>query len=279
MSSIKLSIAVNSYRTPELLRLCLQSIRKHVSGIDYEVLSVDSGTEEATEMMVREEFPEVRFFPYAENVGFKTLVNRSIEESRGEYIFLINSDIIITEDTIPAFLRFFDAHPEVALAGPRQINFNGEDQLSCFHFYRPLTILCRRTIVGKLPWGKQHLDWFLMKDYDRKSPRAVDWVMGSAMFVRKNATLSVGPMDKRFFMYMEDVDWCRRFWENGYQVFYFPDASVFHYHAKGSARGGIFGLLANRLTWWHIASAIKYFWKYRGKPLPKTVSKEIISRE
>lgn len=269
VSSPKLSIAVNSYRTPELLRLCLQSLRDHVSGIDYEVISVDSATEEETEMMVREEFPEVRFFPYEQNVGFKTLVNRSIEESRGEYIFLINSDIIVNGETVRELVRYFDMHTEVALAGPRQINFNGEDQLSCFRFYRPLTILCRRTILGRLPWGKKHLDWFLMKDYNRKSPRAVDWIMGSAMFVRREAALSVGLMDKRFFMYMEDVDWCRRFWEHGYPVFFLPQASVFHYHAKGSARGGFFGLLCNRLTWWHIASALKYFWKYRGKEIPK----------
>lgn len=270
MPSINLSIAVNSYRTPELLRLCLQSLRDHVSGIEYEVISVDSATEEVTEMMVREEFPEVRFFPYRENVGFKTLVNRSIKESRGEYIFLINSDIIVNGDTVRLLTQYFDTHPEVTLAGPRQINFNGEDQLSCFRFYRPFTILCRRTILGKLSWGKRHLDWFLMKDYDRKSPRTVDWVMGSAMFVRRSAALSVGLMDNRFFMYMEDVDWCRRFWENGYQVLYYPEASVFHYHAKGSARGGLLGLLGNRLTWWHIGSAIKYFWKYRGKSLPQT---------
>lgn len=266
---MKLSIAVNSYRTPELLRLCLQSIRDHVSDIEYEIISVDSATEEVTEMMMREEFPEVRFFPYTRNVGFKTLVNRSIEESRGEYIFLINSDIIVNDQTIDVLVRYFDEHSDVALAGPRQINFNGEDQLSCFRFYRPLTILCRRTFLGALPWGKKHLDWFLMKDYDRTSPAAVDWIMGSVMLVRREAALAVGSMDNRFFMYMEDVDWCRRFWENGYRVLYIPQASVFHYHAKGSARGGLFGLLANRLTWWHIASAFKYFWKYRGKDVPK----------
>jgi GT2 family glycosyltransferase len=269
VSPPKLSIAVNSYRTPELLRLCLQSIREHVSGVEYEVISVDSATEEMTEMMMREEFPEVRFFPYEENVGFKTLVNRSIKESQGEFIFLINSDIIINHDTVPMLLSYFADHDEVALAGPRQINFNGADQVSCFRFYRPLTILCRRTFLGKLPFGRRHLDWFLMKDYDRKETRSVSWVMGSAMFVRRSAAIAVGPMDPRFFMYMEDVDWCRRFWEKGYRVIYYPFATVFHYHAKGSAHGGILGLLFNRLTWWHIASATRYFWKYRGKPLPK----------
>ena len=270
MSSLKLSIAVNSYKSPELLRLCLRSIHDNVSGIDFEIISVDSATEETTEMMMREEFPSVRFFPYRENVGFKTLVNRSMEESRGEYIFLINSDIIINKDTVALMLDFMDRHKNIALVGPRQINFNGQDQISCCRFYRPMTILYRRSIQGKLPWGKKHLDWFLMKDYDRKEPRAVDWIMGSAMLVRREVAVEVGAMDNRFFMYMEDVDWCRRFWEKGHLVVYFPFATVFHYHAKGSAHGGVLGLLFNRLTWWHIASAFKYFWKYRGKELPQT---------
>jgi GT2 family glycosyltransferase len=93
--------------------------------------------------------------------------------------------------------------------------------------------------------------------------------MGSALFVTRSAADMVGPMDSRFFMYMEDVDWCRRFWENGFRVVYVPSASVYHYHAKGSAKGGFFrSLLVNRLTWYHIESALYYFYKYRGKPLP-----------
>lgn len=89
------------------------------------------------------------------------------------------------------------------------------------------------------------------------------------MLVPRVAARQIGPMDERFFMYMEDVDWCRRFWGQGLKVVYFPEALVYHYHGKGSAKGGFLGsLLYNRLTWYHIESALKYFWKYRGKALP-----------
>jgi GT2 family glycosyltransferase len=71
-------------------------------------------------------------------------------------------------------------------------------------------------------------------------------------------------------MYMEDVDWCRRFWEAGLSVVYHPGITIYHYHAKGSARGGVIrALLSNRLTWYHIESAVKYFWKYRHKKNPR----------
>ena len=111
----------------------------------------------------------------------------------------------------------------------------------------------------------------LISDEDLTVVKPVDWIMGSALLVSKEKAKIVGPFDEQFFMYMEDTDWCRRFWERGFKVVYYPDAMVYHYHAKGSARGGFFvSLLFNRLTWYHIESAFKYFWKYRKKPLPVT---------
>ncbi|OGI14138.1 MAG: hypothetical protein A3E38_01220 [Candidatus Moranbacteria bacterium RIFCSPHIGHO2_12_FULL_54_9] len=273
MDTTELTIAINGYKSPELLRLCLQSIREHMegAGIAYEVLVTDSATEEDTEMLMREEFPDVRFFPFVENVGFKTLVNKSLEEARGTYIFLINSDIILTAEAVPTMLGYLKEHPNIGILSPKQLNFNETLQPSCFRFYRPITILYRRTWLRNLPFAKRHLDWFTLADYDKRTPRSVDWVMGSAMLTSRETAKRVGPMDRHFHMYMEDVDWCRRFWEYGYRVVYYPLASVYHYHGKGSARGGFFGsLLFNRLTWYHIESALWYFWKYRGKPLPST---------
>ncbi|MDP3957242.1 MAG: glycosyltransferase family 2 protein [bacterium] len=271
METKELTIAINGYKSPELLRLCLRSVLEHMeaSPIDYEVLVTDSATGEDTETLMREEFPEVRFFPFRDNVGFKTMVNKSLAEAQGKYIFLINSDIILTAASVPRMLGYLKTHPDIGILSPKQLNFNESLQPSCFRFYRLLTILYRRTWLGKLPFAKRHLEWFIMADYDKQEPRSVDWVMGSAILVSREAVRKVGPMDKRFYMYMEDVDWCRRFWENGYRVVYYPEAFVYHYHGKGSAKGGFLGsLLFNRLTWYHIRSALQYFWKYRNKSLP-----------
>lgn len=271
-SQPRISIAINSYKSPELIRLALLALKKHLTQVDfaYEIILVDSATEEVTEMLLREEFPEVRFFPFVDNVGYGRLINQSVVAARGEYIFFINADIIVEADTIPKLLTYADAHPEIGLLGPKQLNFDGSLQESCLRYYRPMTILYRRTWLKYTHWGKRHLDWFTMKDYDHRTPRMVDWLTGSALFCRKTVAEKVGPLDARFFMYMEDVDWCRRFWEQGLKVCYYPEAIVYHYHAKGSARGGFFfSLLMNRLTWYHIGSALKYFMKYRGKPLPR----------
>lgn len=271
MKGKELTIAINGYRSPDILRLCLESVFREMTGtgIDYEVLVADSATEEDTETLMREQFPQVRFFSFKENVGFKTLVNTSITEAYGEYIFLINSDILLSPGAVPNMLQYLKEHPEIGLLGPKQYNFNGSLQQSCFHFYRPETILYRRTWLGRLPFGKRHLRWFTLANENLNVATPVDWIIGSALLVSKAKAEQVGPLDTRFFMYMEDVDWCRRFWEHGLKVVHYPDAFVYHYHGKGSAKGGFLGsLLFNRLTWYHIESALRYFWKYRNKDLP-----------
>jgi GT2 family glycosyltransferase len=266
---MELSIIVTSYRNPELLKVCLDSIKKYVTDIPYELIVADSATGEGMEMMMREDFPEVTFFGFKENVGFQALVKKGIEHSKGKYVLMLNGDIIVTPDSVQKMLEFIRADDSIGMVGPQLLNFNGTLQSSCFRFYKPWTILYRRTFLGKFSFAKKHLDWFLMNDYDHKTPKEVDWLMGSSIMLSQLALKKVGFMDTRYFMYMEDVDWCRRFWENGFKVIYYPQASMHHYHGKGSAKGGVVrSLLLNKYTWIHIASGIKYFKKFFGKPVP-----------
>jgi GT2 family glycosyltransferase len=267
---MELSIIITSYRNPELLKVCLDSIKKNFSGGNYEIIVVDSQTQEDTELMMREEYPEIKFFPFAKNIGFQELVKKGINESQGDFFLILNGDIIVKKDSIEGLLKFIQSHPEAGMVGPQLINFNGTLQYSCSRFYKPLTIIYRRTFLGRLPFAKKHLDWFLMMDYDHASVKEVDWLMGSALLVSRKAVEKVGLMDPRYFMYFEDVDWCRRFWENGYKVIYYPLVNMHHYHGRGSAgKNTLFSIFFNWLTRMHILSALKYFLKYLGKPLPK----------
>ncbi|HMN19593.1 MAG TPA: glycosyltransferase family 2 protein [Candidatus Moranbacteria bacterium] len=269
MPKSELSIIVTSYRNPQLLRLCLDSVIENAEGLEYELIVCDSATEEETEMMMREDYPGVKFVAHKENVGFQALLRAGIEKSSAPYLLLLNGDIIVTKGSIQGLLSFAKSDQMIGMVGPRLLNFDGSTQDSCFRFYKPLTIVYRRTFLGKMPFARKHLDWFLLRDYDRQEPRGVDWLMGSALLVRRSALERVGLMDKRFFMYMEDVDWCRRFWENGLQVIYYPGVAMHHYHGKVSDKGSVFkSLLTSKLTWVHIVSALKYFAKYLGKPNP-----------
>ena len=266
---MELSIIVTNYKNSELLKLCLDSIKKSVINVAYELIVTDSETQEDMEIMMREEYSDIKFFPDKKNVGFMACAEKGIEYSTGEYILILNGDLIAEPDSIQKMLEFLKSDPSIGMVGPKLLNFNGTLQYSCFRFYKPQTIVYRRTFLGRLSFAKKHLDQFQMKNYDHASPKEVDWLMGSALMISRKALEKVGFMDKQYFMYMEDVDWCRRFWENKYKVMYYPLVTMHHYHGRGSAKGGVIrSLLSSRLTWIHIFSAIKYFKKFWNKPLP-----------
>jgi len=266
----ELSIIVTSYKNPSVLRLCLESLKKNVLNRNFEILVFDSATEEETEMMMREDFPEIHFFPFENNLGFSRLVNRGLREARGNFILILNADIIIERRSVDILLQELKKNSQIGLIGPRLLSFDGRTQPSCFRFYTLPVIIYRRTFLGRFRFAKREIDKFLYKDKDLEKPQEVDWLMGSAIMTSRKAFEKVGFMEENFgFMYFEDVDWCRRFWEKGFKVVYYPLARMFHYHGKGSASQNVLkGILLNRLTREHIKSAFKYFLKYLGKKNP-----------
>lgn len=270
--SKELSIIITSYKNPSVLRLCLESLKKNVLNENYEILVLDSSTEEDTETLMREDFPEVKFFSHRENLGFAKLVNDGLKKAAGKYILILNADIIVEKKSVDLLIQEFKEDPRLGIIGPKLLNFDGKTQPSCFRFYSLPIIIYRRTFIGKFRFAKKEIGRFLYEDKDLEKSLEVDWLMGSAMMTSRKAVDNTGPMEENFgFMYFEDVDWCRRFWEKGYKIAYFPPAKMFHYHGKGSAgQGALKAVFSNRLTREHIKSALKYFWKYKGKANPHT---------
>ncbi len=266
----KLSIVITSYKNTELLRLCLESIQKNIKDLEYEVIVADSSTEEKTYDLFREGFRDVIFIPNLKNKGFGGLVNQGLKKAKGEFLFIINADIIIKDSAVNKLFKFIKDDDTVGIVAPQLINFDNSVQQSCFKFYSPLTVFYRRTFLGRMKFAKKHLERFLMKKEQKlNKPFTADWVMGSAMMTKRSIVDLVGQYDRRYFMYFEDVDWCRRFWEKKYKVVYNPNIKVFHYHGRQSAsKNALNSVLFNKYTRAHITSAIKYFAKFMGKKNP-----------
>lgn len=261
---MKLSIIITHHRTPELLRLCLNSLKEASRNLPCEIFVLDSEAQDEAEEMIKSDWPEIKFLPFEKNTGYAKIVNVGLSQARGEYLLVLNADIVAESDSLQKMIEYMDANPKTGLLGPQLLNFNGTIQDSCFRFHRPFTILCRRTFLGKTARGKKELARFVMADFDKQSTREVDWLLGAAMMIRREALKDAGPMDERFFLYFEDTDWCRRFWAKSWSVVYFAQARMHHYHGRVSKKaGGLADLLFNKYTWIHISSAIKYFWKYR----------------
>jgi len=269
---MELSIIITSYKNSELLKVCIDSIKRNLTILDYEIIVSDSATEEDTRLMMKDSFPEIEFIPSLENIGFSGTVNNGYKKSKGGYILILNGDIIVKKNSIEKLLEYIKNNHQVGIVSCQLLNFNETLQSSCYRFYTPMTIIYRRTFLGKFKFAKRHLDKFLMKDFDHQKTQEVDWVMGSVLMTKREAIEKVGLMDESYKLYFEDVDWCRRYWGNGYKVIYYPESQMYHYHGRHSARTRkslIKTLLFNKWAWFHIISAIKYFLKYAGKPLPK----------
>ncbi len=261
---MKLSIVVVHFRKPELLKLCLDSIKNTVKLTDYEIIVVDSMSSRASQQLMRERYPEIKFLPFSENLGYARGVNIGLQQATGEYILIMNYDIIVPEHSLDAMVSYMEANRDIGMLGPQIRYLNDTLQNSYFRYYTPATIIARRTPLGKLNYFKKISDDFLMTDTDPNQLQTPDWIMGAMMLISRTAYEAVGGMDERFFFYFEDVDWCRRIWHAGFKVVYYPKAMIYHYLGRGSKSGlGIFDIFFNTKTRWHIKSAIKFFWKYR----------------
>lgn len=251
------SIIILNFNSGGLLKYCLRGIIASPPSGQYEIIVVDNASSDARIPELARAYPEIRFIFLGENRGYAAGNNIGIAASRGEFILILNPDIVVFEQSIDRLIEALRHDETLGVVGPKLLNPDRTLQYSCNRFYSPLTPLYRRTSLGRLPMAQRLLEEDLMIDWDHETPRDVDWLMGSALLVRRKAIAQVGEFDERFFLYFEDMDWCRRFWERGWRVRYVPVSTMVHFHQRLSAQS--FWKLPTRI---HIASAFRYFAKH-----------------
>lgn len=268
----KLSIIIVNYKTAPLTAALIKSLLSLPLPKASEIIVVDNDSQDDSVYLLRSDFPEITVIDNGRNVGLAAGVNRGIQEAKGQYYLILNPDMIALPNSVQTLVDYMDQHEDVGMAGAKLVSPSGKLQYSCYRFYKPMTIVYRRTPFGKTAHGKAEISRLLMKDFNHKEVKDVDWLMGACLIVRAAAVKKVGGMDDQFFLYFEDVDWCRRMWEAGWRVTYVPQAVFSHFHQRSSEGGSPLSVLFNRSTREHIKSAFKYFLKYRGKEVPSSIS-------
>lgn len=264
------SINIVHYNTPRLLRQTLLRIRKAAPGVKYEVIVVDNNPKMRIREMIKSEFPEVNLVESERNVGFGQGVNKAFEQAQGRYLLVFNPDISMQPGSLEKLVDYLDQNKQVGIVGSRLNNPNGTVQHSCYRFTEPKTVVYRRVpFINRLTPVRQHLDDYLMADWDHATTREVDYLLGACMMVRREALEEVGAFDPGYFIYFEEQDLCRRFWKAGWRVVYHPKSIMVHYHRRESAEGGFISQLTNPLTHQQIKSAIYYFKKFKGESNPR----------
>jgi N-acetylglucosaminyl-diphospho-decaprenol L-rhamnosyltransferase len=260
-----LSVIIVNYKNPPLLRLALTTLARALGrSLVYEVIVVDSASSVETQNIVRYDcaqlFDRLVLAPFTENTGYTRGVNEGLRRATGDYILILNPDIVVLPGTLESMMSYLHDHPSVGLLGPGLLNFDDTRQDSSFRFYTPLIMAARRIPI---PFTRRLVDRFLMRDTALTGPTSADWLMGSALMTTRAALERVGVMDEQFFLYLSEVDWAWRFWDNGYTVAYMPAVRMYHYHQRQSkGRFGILDVFIRQETRWHIRDAVRYFRKH-----------------
>ena len=262
---MKLSIIVLNYQTKNLVKQCLKNIVNLNLPFKYEIIVVDNDSRDGIEKMIDEEFPDVRFIQSDKNNGMGGGNNLGIKAAWGEYVLILNPDVVVLENSLEKMVEFLDGHSQTGTVAPKLLNPNRTYQQSRYQFpdffLLPAFI---RTGLKKISQGK--LDEYFMNNVPGDSAHKIDWARGSALMVRRYVLEQINGFDQNFFMYMEDTDLCRRVWRLGFEIWYLPEAQLIHYYARESADSGQWLKdLTKKITWIHIFYWLKYFWKWRGK--------------
>jgi len=241
---MKLSIIIVSFNTKDLLKKCIESI-VHCSWFNIlgEIIVIDNGSTDGSQKVVKSIKSKVEsnnlkmsFIENEQNLGFAKAVNQGIKQAKGEVIFLLNPDTVVKPEALKNLLEF-EEKLGPAIVGARMLNPDGSIQGSVFNL---------PTIGGAI---QEY--WFGKKGAFSKyapfggKPVEVKAVSGGAMLISKEVIKKIGLFDERYFMYFEDLDYCRRARKAGFKIWYLPTAEVIHEHGASGKK------LATPEDQWH----------------------------
>jgi len=264
-----LSIVIVNWNVRDLLRRCLHSILpisqftslpvyQSTNLPNTEIIVVDSASSDGSVAMIEEEFPQVRLIANSENVGFTVGNNQGIAASQGRYVLLLNPDTEIVGDALTTMVKYMDEHSQVGALGPQLLNPDGSIQSSRRRFPTLATAFLESTTLQRWFPDNAVLRRYYVLDRPDREVQEVDWVTGACLLARREAIEEVGLLDEGFFMYSEELDWCRRARERGWQVVYLPTARVIHRGAQSSEQVKSFQHIQFQ------RSKIRYFRKHHG---------------
>lgn len=265
-----LSIVILNYKMDGLVKNCLKSIFEHPTTKSLEVIVVDNNSQDQCEEIIQAKYPQVKFIQAGKNYGHAKGNNLGIDASTGRYVMILNPDIVFLDPIFDRLIDFLDREQKVGMTTVQLKNPDGSLQHGAWRFHKILTPLFQRSsFMQKTKIGQRAIKDFTIHDWSRENSRAVEWVQGSCLVVRRETIEKIGKLDERFFLYFTDVDWCRRCWDGGWKVYYYADISVIHYYNRQSAHKMGIKSLASKTTRIHIKDWFRYLSKYKGSPKPE----------
>jgi len=228
---------------------------------------IDNNSHDKTSHFLKKNFPEIQTMTNKETKGFAYNSNLGIKNSDNKYILLLNPDTEITLKAIEKLYVFLETHPRVGICGPKLVFPNGKLQMSCRRFPTWKTVIARRSPLRKFFINSKENKHHLGYDIDHSKAQPVDWLLGACLLIRKEALNDIGLLDEKYYLYVDDIDYCYRAWKKKWEVWYVPISIVIHHHLAESDKK-----LFSRRSWYHLKSMWHYYWKnifFRQYPIQR----------
>jgi N-acetylglucosaminyl-diphospho-decaprenol L-rhamnosyltransferase len=259
-SSAAPGIAIITHNSAPDLRAFFPRLTMVARDLAAPIAVVDNASEDGSPLLVEElsEGHEAGVIVNRHNRGYAAAVNQAIGELGDRDVLLVNPDVEISDPgAILEMLRFMRDNPKVGVMGPRLLDSDGTTQSSARPFPNVIAMAGHASAAGRLRFAKRAAASYL-RSPGVEGPARVDWVLGAAMLIRRDAFEAVGGWDERFFLYLEDTDFCLRCSGEGWETWYFPSVAMRHLHRRASdpARGGVLRSSHRRH---HISSLVRFF--------------------
>src|SRR5271163_1077991 len=256
--SVDISVIIVAWNAKCYLVLCLESLAEAPPGRSMEVLVIDNASEDNSVEMIEARFPWVKLIKSKENLGFSKGNNVGIRQCQGRYIALVNPDVIVFPGCLDTLADFLDQNPKVGNVGPRVFNPDMTQQSTCRRFPTLWNNFCSATRLESIFKGSRFFAGEHMFYFPHDRTLTVDVIVGCFSMIRRETLDDVGLLDEGLFMYGDDVDWCRRARNAGWQVVFYPDARAIHDRGKTTAPYPVRFAVAQQ------RSVLQYWKKHHG---------------
>lgn len=260
------SVIIVNYNHKYFPKLAVEALEKSEGNFDMEIIVVDNASHDPESLFFLEKAHDQKrltLVKLPKNIGFGAGNNVGGRIAMGDYIFIHNPDVMVGPESIALMVDYLESHKDIGILGPQLVYSSGKIQESCRRNMRIFDLILNRTFLGRLPIFRRRVKQYLMKDFDHSKIQDVDLVTGAAMMIPRTVWDSVGGFDERYFLFMEDFDFCREVLKSGGRVVYYPEVKLEHYQKRLSQAPSFLQTVRKKVFWLHIASALKYFWKWR----------------
>lgn len=241
---MKLSVILVNWNTCDLTKQALVSVYKETVGIDFEVIVVDNNSGDASVEMIKKEFPQVQIMENKENLGFGKANNQGLKIAQGDYIMLLNTDVVVLDAALNKLVSYLDQHTEVMMVGPRLLNKDLTFQHACRRMLpNPTNSFFYLFGLTKIFKNNKFVNEYKQYTIDPEITGPTQALSGAAMMFRQQVYNEIGGFDEAFFMYGEDLDFCKRVLDKGWKTVYVSEARIIHFGGQSSDKRRVKSLL------------------------------------